>query len=165
VRKKAKACLKSNASGLVMINIAKEMKDSLLSFVSSVLTPKTPHNNIVTDPIQLKRRLKNSSKYRPHWVTFTTVVLGIYVPVQSLYSSLIDYAAAQIRAKTIISVTTKLKERGLEYTPDALVKYGIVKTEKEPKSNDPEDDRIMRILTKLFNKIKFSADKMVFSIK
>lgn len=160
MRKKDNPCLKSEDNGPVMIDIRKEVRNSLLAYARTLTASQLSNNNVVTDPIQLRRSLKNRMKYMFGLVIVSSLHY-VFLPIQRLYSSAVDYVTVEIRVKTIIRATTELKEHGLEYTPDALVKYGIIQTEKEPRSNDPEDNRIMRILTKLFNKIKFSLDNLV----
>ncbi len=132
------------------------------ALIRTILLPTSSSGSKgITDPIQIKRQLKNGSKWVRYGAISTCIMYGLYLPIQMLYSSLIDYATVQIKVATIIDASKELKENGLEYSPEAMIKYGIIQTEKAPRSNDPEDNRFMQILLALFNKMKFSSDSLV----
>lgn len=162
MRKKDSPCLNSENDKPVMVDIAKEMRGSLLDYVKSVLAPKSKpsHYDVVRDPIQVRRdRKKSLARKYSSALCIYSILYGIYQPIQRLYSA---YVGSYTIHK-IIENNQELKKYSLEYSPNELAKYGIRPILREVKNDDPEDNRIMRILIKLLNKIKFSSDRLVLT--
>lgn len=106
------------------------------------------------DPIQVKRNLKNKKIRRD------TVLIGMFIgaityignSICQLCSSSVNYVDAKIKTQMIVNTAQELKKSGLDYSPEALTKYGIISAKKENCHSDPDDDnRLMKVLQNILN--------------